>query len=51
MEDAPLLTGSVPGLEVVASTDVNGDRPTVLVINKEEEGTLVEPSASEVLLE
>ncbi len=32
--EVPLLTGSVPALEVVASTDETGDRVTLLAINK-----------------
>jgi alpha-N-arabinofuranosidase len=35
VEDAPLLTGSVPALEVVASTDEANERLTLLAINKE----------------
>ncbi|MFQ5595578.1 MAG: alpha-L-arabinofuranosidase C-terminal domain-containing protein, partial [Anaerolineae bacterium] len=40
VEDAPLLTGSVPALEVVASTDEAGDRLTLLAINKETTATI-----------
>ena len=35
IEGAPLLTGSLPALEVVASTDETGERLTLLAINKE----------------
>jgi hypothetical protein len=35
VEDAPLLTGSVPALEVLASTEESGHRLTLLAINKE----------------
>ena len=35
VEDVPLLTGSVPALEVVVSTDEASERLTLLAINKE----------------
>ena len=40
VEGAPLLTGSVPALEVVASTDETGNRTTLLAINKETTATI-----------
>lgn len=40
VEGAPLLTGSLPALEVVASADETGDRLTLLVINKETTATI-----------
>ncbi|MFQ6102517.1 MAG: alpha-L-arabinofuranosidase C-terminal domain-containing protein, partial [Anaerolineae bacterium] len=40
MQDAPLLTGSVPALEVIASTDEAGERLTLLAVNKETTATI-----------
>jgi alpha-L-arabinofuranosidase len=40
VEGAPLLTGSLPALEVVASTDEASERLTLLVINKETTATI-----------
>jgi alpha-N-arabinofuranosidase len=40
VEGAPLLTGSLPALEVVASTDEASERLTLLAINKETTATI-----------
>jgi hypothetical protein len=40
VEGAPLLTGSLPALEVVAGTDETGDRLTLLAINKQTTATI-----------
>jgi alpha-N-arabinofuranosidase len=40
VKDEPLLTGSLPALEVVASTDERGERLTLLAINKETTATI-----------
>jgi hypothetical protein len=40
IEGAPLLTGSLPALEVVASTDEASERLTLLAINKETTATI-----------
>jgi alpha-L-arabinofuranosidase len=40
VEDAPLLTGSLPALEVMASTTEASERLTLLAINKETTATI-----------